>query len=222
MLHFTKISNLQKCVFLFAMMLFPMTMCSCGNSSRKKSQNQETEDQEQTSRQKYRFKVTTSTETEEYVEEFPYYVKKEKNPYGIGPEERKCHNINMVKHIRTFKVQIVDANDKPVIFDPEGDYRDLVVPYRCVNHFIKSTMRPNSFVKTYEYEHAIGYYYNQPEDGLKALNIYTSWIEKYMKHINYIWELPLTNQPIDDIEIKDDFNRYYYDLDLKNHSIIEI
>lgn len=46
-------------------------------------------------------------------------------------------------------------------------------------------------------------------------------IEMLEKYVNYVWDLPLTNQPID-TKIKEILNRNYYDLDLKNHSIIEI
>lgn len=52
-----------------------------------------------------------------------------------------------------------------------------------------------------------------------ALNVVNKHIELLEKYINYVWELPLTNQPIDS-EIKEMLNRIYYNLDLMNYSIV--
>ena len=171
--------------------------------------------EKQTSQQLYRFKVEyTPIETTNYVKKIdvtPSYTTDNGIALHIGTG-KEFVDINMVHLETTMRLKVIDANGNHVLFDPDKDYENIVIPFKSVYEFFYNVTRDTFGIQT------MGTYFKVPQDGMAVLNKRIEMLEKY---VNYVWDLPLTNQPID-TKIKEILNRNYYDLDLKNHSIIEI
>lgn len=203
MVRFSKSGFLHKPIHLLMIMVTGLILSSCSGG--------------QTSQQQYRFKVEViPEETSNYVDKIDItrtYTSPDFMGYVKG--KKRTMDINRMTLWTTVRLRVIDANGNPVMFDPDKDYENIVIPFKCASEFF-SQVRHNYFgVATYDPDR--DFWLKTPQDAMFVLNKRIEMIEKY---INFVWELPLTNQPAD-AEVKDMLNKIYYNLDLKNHSIIE-
>ena len=109
---------------------------------------------------------------------------------------------------------LTDEQGNPVIFDPEGNYEDLIIPAGCATNILFKVAN-RKLESEYYAKNGLaknGFDYINSQCAIDAYNNAVKLLEKY---INYVWELPLTDQPIDST-IKEFFNRSYYGLDIQH------
>lgn len=174
--------------------LFAMISLSLifGSCGNKKAQKQEE------SQPKYRIKVV--------ADPVNLNIMSPENPWGFASGDISLH--------------LTDEQGKPVIFDPEGNYEDLIIPAFCAGNILYKVVFKRLKSEYYAKDglESDGFDYINSTYAIEAYNNVVKLLEKY---INYVWELPLTDQSIDST-LKDFFNRSYYGLDIKHKTIKEL